>query len=546
MIKKNNIVVPQLCAVVFYIVLTMLFYVLNFSTPMYSDDWLYQYHWGNNTLIKSIFDVISSQYYHYLHINGRVIPHLILQIFDSIIGKNYFNIFNAILFSLLILLLNQICIKEEKYTYKHIYMSFIAIITICLLFPGFKMCFLWMTGSCNYLLTSVLLLLFHNILQSNYTHKTFYPLLFIYGVICGLTHEGLVLGLFVGYIIYFYRNKQEITTNKIILLSGLFIGIGLLLFSPGSLHRAESTSNIMELSIGSVIKSYIIAFIAFKNLRITFLLILLLVILYCKNKIKLNKLLKENIIFIVALIITFLFVWFTKFDSLRSRFGIEFYALIILLRSIVYLNLYKKLGVLSCLISIYILPTALFYSIYNYQITQDYIKQIKNKNIIIFSRSKQETSYVYQRFILKFALPDNIQYYWNFSKKSLENILISRAYKKENIVFLPLEFIEKVKMNPTSLKDFDYKTNFPFYVKEIGNNQEIQEIRLNYNSNYKSLYEKLKYAKMPKSSITDQYETITLNNKTYLLIKRDEYSDKFLERIEIQYKNVQEKETKFL
>lgn len=546
MTKTNSITESKLYIVIFYIALTVLFYIFNYSTPMYSDDWVYQYHCGNNTLIRSISDVISSQHYHYLHINGRVIPHLILQIFDSLIGKGYFNIFNAILFSVFIFLMNRTCIKEEKYAYKYIYISFIAIIITCLLFPGFKMCFLWMTGSNNYLLTSVLILLFHNILQSNYNHKSFYPLLFIYGVICGLTHEGLVLGLFVGYIIYFYRNKQEITINKIILLSGLFLGIVLLLFSPGSLHRAETTNNIMELSIVSVIKSYIIAFIAFKNLRITFLLILLLVILYCKNKLKFNKLLRENIIFIVALIITFLFVWFTKFDSLRSRFGIEFYALIILLRSIEYLNLYKKLGILSCLISIYILPTALFYSICNYHITQDYIKQIKDKDIIIFSETKQETSFVYQRFILKFALPDNIQYYWNFSKKSLENTLISRAYKKENIIFLPSEFIKKTNINSTSFKDFDYKTNFPFYVKEIGNNQEIQEIRLNYNSNYKSLYEKLKYAKMPKSSITDQYETITLNNKTYLLIKRDEYSDKFLERIEIQYKNVQERETKFL
>lgn len=539
MTKRFNIIDSKVYIVILYIVLTVLFYIINYSTPMYSDDWLYQYHCGNNTHIKSISDVISSQYYHYLHINGRVIPHLILQIFDSLIGKNYFNIFNAILFSLFIFLLNQACIKKGKYTYKHIYMSFIAIITICLLFPGFKMCFLWMTGSNNYLLTSIFLLLFHDILQKENNRKTLYPLFFVYGVICGLTHEGLVLGLFVGYIIYFYRNKQEITTNKIILLSGFFLGVALLVFSPGSLHRAETTSNIMELSIVGTIKSYIIAFIAFKNLRITFLLILLLVILYYTNKLKFNKLLKENLIFIVALITTFLFVWFTKFDSLRSRFGIEFYALIILLRSIEYLNLYKNLGILSCLISIYILPTALYYSICNYQITQDYIKQIKHKNIIIFSETKQETSFVHQRFILKFALPDNIQYYWNFSRKSLENTLISRAYKKENIIFLPSEFIKKININSASFKEFNYKTNFPFYVKEIGNNQKIQEIRLNYNSNYKSLYEKLKYAKMPKSSITDQYETITLNNKTYLLIKRDKYSDKFLEKIEIQYKNVQ-------
>ena len=517
MTKKFNLTNSQFCIFVFYIALTILFYILNYSTPMYSDDWVYQYHCENNTLIESISDVISSQLFHYLHINGRVIPHFLLQIFDPLIGKNYFNLFNAILFSLFIFLLNQTCILKGKYTYKHIYMSFIAITIICILFPGFKMCFLWMTGSTNYLLTGVLLLLFHNILKSSKNHKILYPLLFIYGTICGLTHEGIVLGLFAGYITYFYRNKQKISTSRIIQLSGLFLGIILLLFSPGSLHRAETTNDIMELSIIGTIKSYIIAFIAFQNLRITFILIILLIILCSKSRVKFHDFLKENTIFIIAFIITFLFVWLTKFDSLRSRFGIEFYALIILLRLIEYLKLYKKLGVVSCIISIYILPTALYYSICNYQITQNYIEQIKHKDIIIFSKSKQEKSYIYKRFILKFALPDDVQYYWNFSKKSLENTLIARAYKKENIIFLPSKFIDKVNTNPASFKEFDYDTDLPFYVKEIRNNQRIKEIVLKYNSNYHSLYEKLKYTKMPKLITTDKYETITLNNKISLV-----------------------------
>ena len=113
--------------------------------------------------------------------------------------------------------------------------------------------------------------------------------------------------------------------------------------------------------------------------------------------------------------------------------------------------------------------------------------------------------------------------------------LLGKAYdESENDYAYALE-LSRAFINKGNSVD----EGFPFYVKEIGNNQKIQEIKLNYNNNYKSLYEKLKYAKMPKSRITDQYETITLNNKTYLLIKRDEYSDKFLENIEIQYKNVQ-------
>ena len=536
--NSANLFTSKLSIGVFYIALTIVFYFLNYFTPVLSDDWLYQYHLRDNTLITSMSDVISSQIFHYCNINGRVVPHVLLQIMDPLLGKSYFNVWNAILFSLFIFLLTRTCIKKKEYI-AHIAISFIAVSLIILFFPGFKMCFLWMTGASNYLLTSILLLIFHNVLFSNQNKKKFYPFLFILGVICGLTHEGIILGLFAGYVVYFYYNRNQLTASRAILLSGLFLGVVILVFSPGSLHRATSTSNVTQLSMIGMIKSYIISLMSFQNLRIFFFLILSLAILYCNNKQAFRDLLKRNIIFIVALLVSFLFVWLTKFDSLRSRFGIEFYALIILLQVIESLNIHKKLGVIACIVSIYILPMGLYYTFQNSKNTQNYMNQLQKSNIVFFPESEYESSFLLNRFVLRYALPDEVQYYWNFSKKSFNNSLLARVFNKEYVCFLPVSFIDRVHTNPDSLKEFDYQTHFPFYVKEIKSDTLVKEVELEYSNDFQSVFEKIKYKKLPKTILTDEYEVITLEDKTYLFVRRSKYSDKYLTHIEVRYEDVE-------
>lgn len=526
----------QLYLGIFYIILTVIFYFLNYFTPMYSDDWVYQYHSGNNLPINTFPDVISSQIFHYLNINGRVLPHFVLQIFDGLLGKSYYNVINAILFSVFIYLLNVITIGKQHDIYRHFCSSFVAITLICLLFPGFKMCFIWMTGSCNYLFTAVLLLLYHYILLNNTKIEAkFYPFLFIGGLCCGLTHEGLTLGLAVGYLIFFYLNKNFVTVGRLVQLIGFLLGVGLLVFAPGSFHRAVSTSDVTQLSIIGAIKSYVIAFASFQNLRILFLLLISLIILHCFDKLKFKFLIRKNIPFVIALIITFLFVWMTKFDSLRSRFGIEFYSLIILLQLIGTLNVHKTLTIIAGVVCIFILPMGLYYSYCNYKNVQNYISQIKkhDNNIIMFFMNRESSSFLHNRFVFRFALPDDLKYYWNFSKKSLENSLISRQYGKEYIRFLPFEFINDVKQKKQTFNEFNYDTTYPFYVKEIGNDVSIKNVVLHYTRNYTSLYDKIKYAKIPESVLTDRYDTVRFDKRTFLLVKRDFLSDKFLTQIDV-------------
>lgn len=74
----------------------IIFYLLNHFTPLYSDDWHYNFIYGTFENINNLSDIIKSQYIHYFKVNGRFIPHFIIQLFDGILGKELFNIFTIV------------------------------------------------------------------------------------------------------------------------------------------------------------------------------------------------------------------------------------------------------------------------------------------------------------------------------------------------------------------------------------------------------------------------------------------------------------------
>ena len=77
-------------------IIGVIFYLMNCFTPLFSDDWHYCFIFGTTNPIESLKDLFISQYTHYFQQNGRFIPHVIVQFFDGIAGKEWFNIFNAI------------------------------------------------------------------------------------------------------------------------------------------------------------------------------------------------------------------------------------------------------------------------------------------------------------------------------------------------------------------------------------------------------------------------------------------------------------------
>ena len=97
-------------------IIGVIFYLMNLFTPLYCDDWHYQFKFGTLIPIQNIADIFESQYTHYFQMNGRFIPHFIAQFFDGIAGKSLFNIANTIIFLLFLHLLPKIitCKKENN------------------------------------------------------------------------------------------------------------------------------------------------------------------------------------------------------------------------------------------------------------------------------------------------------------------------------------------------------------------------------------------------------------------------------------------------
>ena len=297
----------------------------------------YNFIYGTFENINSLSDIIKSQYIHYFNVNGRFIPHFIVQLFDGILGKELFNIFNTIAF-IFFLLLSTHFVKDE---YKTPYLPSFLILMLCFfLIPSFNNCFLWMSGACNYLWVADILLLFNILLFKQINNRIYYPILFIIGIISGWTNEAFVIGLSIGYLLYFVIKKIKPTLSQISLLSGFYIGVALLVISPGSIHRALQGSDV-SFSITTTLHNLISSLLNMNNIRLLPIFIIILLYSTYKRKIQLKQFINDNIIWITTIFITFVFVLFTKHSSGHSRFGFEFFSLLLTVKLLSKFNINK-------------------------------------------------------------------------------------------------------------------------------------------------------------------------------------------------------------
>jgi hypothetical protein len=126
------------------------FFILNALTPLIADD--YGYSLG----LYSFFDVVKTTYDRYFDWGGRLLSNFLLY-FWLLAGKFYFNIANTIIYCLFIFLVQFHIMGKAKCNPA----MFLAIsIFLWFLVPAWGQNFLWISGSCGYLWTTVFILLF--------------------------------------------------------------------------------------------------------------------------------------------------------------------------------------------------------------------------------------------------------------------------------------------------------------------------------------------------------------------------------------------------
>ena len=510
-------------------IIGIIFYIMNCYTPRFSDDWHYCYIFGTTTHITSITDILKSQYYHYFEFNGRFTPHFFVQLFAGILGKSLFNIINSIIFILffhLIIITTQI---QRPNIYNKFPLSCIAIFLVFILMPDFGLCFLWMSGACNYLWSGTILLSFNYLLQKTDFKKRTYPILLIFGLLSGWTHEGLVVGLTCGYTIYFVLNPKHFTLPRKILMIGFYIGATLLIFSPGSISRALGTVS-ENAQFFELLKSYFSAIISLSNIRLfpLFCFILLTINKYADLSYKIF--IKNNIVWLCAILILFQFIIATRFTQGSSRFGIELFSLVLLLKLLnnIMLNkhLYVTLGINIILLFVSSYAAYLCHDNYtNFKFQQEQIKAGKS---LILTNSKQHPSIIWPRFLIN-DVPNEYN----------GDIYINKS-RYNNRTYCPKAIYDEIKKDPNSYKSFKTINDLPFYVKDISDIEDVINVTFILNpTDFQALpfYIKPIAHKLQRYTInsleTHYYNIIKIENKKYIIIAKNKAIDKRLNHIKI-------------
>lgn len=201
-----------------------------------ADDIAYQYNFiyhftGVLQPIDSLYDIVVSQYYHYLSMNGRIVAHSIVQLFDGLLGQTIFSICNGVIYVLFIRVAMWLCGVTMQNWRGTLSIGLSVLVFLSLpMTPAFQM-YIWM-----FLIVAVFTKLF---LDYRASSRKMIAALALFSVIAGNSHDSITSGVCVALCIYVTVHFRRITSQQWVMLIFFFLGFLVNYVSPGTQHRAE-------------------------------------------------------------------------------------------------------------------------------------------------------------------------------------------------------------------------------------------------------------------------------------------------------------------
>lgn len=231
--EKNHKIINIILGIILFIVVFLSVY----TTPLYDDDLVYINKWKSDIPLANMQDIMEFQILHYFNWGGRTIAHTILQLL-LLMPKQLSAFINTCMFCLLGFGINKIVFKKVD--------GLFYLFTLALLYylnPTYKESIMWLTGSANYLYTTVLILgTLYPLTRVYRNEKVKWPYLYLPIVfLSGWCNENMsaTLMLFIGLTcIYAYRKKIKANWLYVYLIVEM-VGLGLLLLAPGNFVRAS-------------------------------------------------------------------------------------------------------------------------------------------------------------------------------------------------------------------------------------------------------------------------------------------------------------------
>lgn len=507
---------PGIMCAIFLGIVAIVMYLLNRFTPIFCDDWHYRFIFGTQTPIRTIGDIFVSQWHHYFEFtNGRFIAHFFVQLFDGILGKGAFNVFNAVFFALFLYALAVVTSHDRKQYYK---IASVAFFLIFLLMTGFKYTFLWMSGSCNYLWMAILLLFFHRLIERDAIPARYNVPLLLYGFICGWTNEAMVVGLGGAYFLYYIIHRKELTAHRKYMLIGFVVGALILVLSPASIHRAFTSSARNFTPMDRIVNM--------QNLRLFFVMILFVLFKVGFGKLNFKQWVKKEQMLVTATVISLVFILFTGFYLEHSRFGIELFSLLLILRTV---NWEKVNTVIISVVNVCVLAFAIYAATICakcYRVGQEELEPATRGETLILTTNPIETTSFMRRYVIDYygyglhGGLDEEKYYGED-----DWIPDYYGYHGKLVRMYPKQFIEDLDKNPELYNDFRTLGNQPFYAIRLTPEQDIWYAELSYHpSKYNKLPWPLNRIFMKFTDETDwdisDVTLMTHKGERYALIRR--------------------------
>lgn len=354
-----------------YLYLSLIFFlilILNFLTPIIADDFGYSLNLSRNRL-ESFRDIANFQIIHYQSWGGRTIAHTLAQIY-LFLPKWLFNIANSFCFITLIYLIYSISKNNSK---EKPHLLFVIFLAIYFILPAFGQDCLWLTGACNYLWTTTIVLLLIEIYVNKRIKKD-NPLnisfLFILGIISGWTNENTGFASIIILILIILENRKEISKWQISGLIGNILGFVILLLAPGNYIREdgyqEEISFLMKVTTRFIDCTY-------NYLKYLMPLIIIMIILITIYKYKKKNIPKKILIYLTGSLIALYAMVLSPTFPERAWFSVSIFLLLAVMTLLFELdNLLKKqyLPILSNVIII----GFLYFSLSYIDLTKDMIR----------------------------------------------------------------------------------------------------------------------------------------------------------------------------
>lgn len=250
--RLNAAIIAAVSAVLFA---TMLF--LNYCTPYLNDDYIYFNIFSENGIgdfillsikdqrVESLSDIVESMKAHYNVMNGRILIHSIVQ-GVLMLPKGVFNVLNSAAYVALMLLIYKHCKGTRK---EHKAVLFVLICLAAWTFlPDFGKTALWLTGSINYLWSSVFrlaVLLPFRIYAEGRDDKNPWLKAIVMTLAClaaGATNENTgaaFIGVTVLFMIYCRLHKRKIPVWSVTGLAGALCGFFFMVTAPANSRRVD-------------------------------------------------------------------------------------------------------------------------------------------------------------------------------------------------------------------------------------------------------------------------------------------------------------------